>query len=60
MAEINAKTLPGDDRTFLPDEIREAAGYAPASEVEGWDENAREPEDGRSERDDPDEEPEDV
>lgn len=29
MAEINAKALPGDEPAFLPDEIREAAGYDP-------------------------------
>lgn len=37
MAEINAKTLPGDDRTFMPDEIRGACGFAPSAEIDGWD-----------------------
>lgn len=34
MAEINAK----GELAFIPDEIREAAGYAPAEEVEGFEE----------------------
>lgn len=36
MATINS-TL-GAEPAFLPDEIREAAGFKPADEVEGWDE----------------------
>lgn len=36
MATIN-QTL-GDEPAFLPDEIREAAGFKPADEVEGFDE----------------------
>lgn len=34
MSDINAKTLPGDIPAFLPDEIREAAGYKPLEEVD--------------------------
>lgn len=34
MAEINAK----GEMAFIPDEIREAAGFAPAEEVEGYEE----------------------
>lgn len=34
MSDINAKTLPGDVPAFLPDEIREAAGYKPLEEVD--------------------------
>lgn len=40
MAGIN-QTL-GAEPAFLPDEIREAAGFAPADEVEGFDEFLRE------------------
>lgn len=36
MAEINAKSL--NEPVFLPDEIREAGGFAPSQEIEGWDE----------------------
>lgn len=36
MATINQQQ--GAEPAFLPDEIREAAGYAAAEEVEGWDE----------------------
>ena len=36
MADINAKSM--NEPVFLPDEIREAAGFAPSEEVEGWDE----------------------
>lgn len=36
MAEINAKSL--NEPVFLPDEIREAAGFASSQEIEGWDE----------------------
>lgn len=46
MAEINAKALPGGDGPyFLPDEVREAAGYAPAEDTEGWAEYLRDRED---------------
>lgn len=40
MANINS-TL-GSEPAFLPDEIREAAGFAPSDEVEGFDEWQRE------------------
>jgi hypothetical protein len=36
MADIN-QTL-GAEPAFLPDEIREAAGFKPTEEIEGWDE----------------------
>ncbi len=36
MAEIDAKRP--DERVFLPDEIREMAGFAPSEDVDGWDE----------------------
>lgn len=36
MSEIN-QTL-GAEPAFLPDEIREAAGFKPAEEIEGFDE----------------------
>lgn len=36
MADINAKSM--SEPVFLPDEIREAAGFAPSEGVEGWDE----------------------
>lgn len=36
MADIN-QTL-GSEPAFLPDEIREAAGFKPTEEIEGWDE----------------------
>ncbi len=35
MADINAAS--GGEPAFLPDEIREAAGFKPAEEIEGWD-----------------------
>jgi len=35
MADVNAKTLPGDDPAFTTDEVREAAGFAPLAEIGG-------------------------
>lgn len=36
---VKMKTInSGDEPIFLPDEIREAAGFAPSGDVEGWDE----------------------
>ena len=40
MSTINSQS--GDEPVFLPDEIREEAGYASTEEVEGWDEFMRE------------------
>jgi hypothetical protein len=40
MSSINAQSA--DEPVFLPDEIREEAGYAAAEDVEGWDEFMRE------------------
>ena len=45
MADIN-QTL-GTEPAFLPDEIREAAGFKPSEEVEGFDEFVRERDDRR-------------
>jgi hypothetical protein len=48
MSTINAQTLPGDDPAFLPNEIREAAGF---EAIAGGDEHG-EPEDTQTEADD--------
>lgn len=58
MATINSSMMSNGEVAFLPDEIREAAGYAPSEDVEGFDEwkaereerAAQEAEDARSER----------
>lgn len=44
MAEINAKTQPGDEAAFLPDEIRETAGWDPLepSDLDGDDSDSDE------------------
>lgn len=34
LAEINSKTIPGDEPAFYPNEIREAAGYDPLDEID--------------------------
>lgn len=38
MAGINANAKASGELIYLPDEIRETSGFAPAEEVEGWDE----------------------
>lgn len=55
MSAINAQS--GAEPVFLPDEIREEAGYASSDEIEGWDEfmaereeRAREADDAQTER----------
>ncbi|WP_311271052.1 anti-CBASS protein Acb1 family protein [Sphingobium sp. WCS2017Hpa-17] len=40
MSAINAQS--GDEPVFLPDEIRDEAGFKSADEIEGWDEFMRE------------------
>ncbi|WP_305096467.1 anti-CBASS protein Acb1 family protein [Croceibacterium aestuarii] len=43
MADINSSL--SNEPAFLPDEIREAAGFKPADEIDGWDEFLAERED---------------
>lgn len=38
MASINSQAKASGELVFLPDEVRETAGFAPSDEVEGWDE----------------------